>query len=143
MARMDRGILTFPFKEDGDLLRDTLYAMGGWEAIHIFRTLLFTPPNTDYNTHVAKFTEYFRAKRNKIHERCIFQDRIQTTSESVEEFVRELQTLALHCGYTNTTEMVRDRFMGINDPLVKQKLQLMAADLSLGKAETATNGKKR
>ena len=53
----------------------------------------------------------------------------------MEGFVRELQTLALHCDYTNTTDMVRDRFvMGINDPLVKQKLQLMAADLSLDKA---------
>ena len=53
----------------------------------------------------------------------------------MEEFVRELQTLALHCDYTNTSEMVRDRFvMGIHDPLVKQKLQLMAADLSLDKA---------
>ena len=114
-----------------------LYAMGGWEANRIFRTLLFTPPDTDtdYNTLVAKFTEYFIP--NIIHERCIFQERVQTTSESVEEFVRELQTLALHCDYTNTTEMVRDRLvMGMNDPLVKQKLQLMAADLSLDKAVT-------
>ena len=118
--------------------RDSLlYAMGGREANRIFRTLLFTPPDTDtdYNTLVAKFTEYFIPKRNIIHKRCIFQERVQTTSESVEEFVRELQTLALHCDYTNTTEMVRDRFvMGVNDPLVKQKLQLMAADLSLDKA---------
>ena len=83
------------------------------------------------------FTEYFIPKLNIIHERCIFQEMVQTTSESVEEFVRELQTLALHCDYTSTTEMVRDRFvMGINDPLVKQKLQLMAADLSLDKAVT-------
>ena len=122
--------------------RDSLlYAMGGREDNRIFRTLLFTPPDidTDYNTLVAKFTEYFIPKRNIIHEHCIFQERVQTTSESVEEFVKELQTLALHCDYTNTTEMVRDRFvMGINDPLVKQKLQLMAADLSLDKAVTIT-----
>ena len=51
--------------------------------------------------------------------------------------MRDLHTLALHCDYTNTTEMVRDRFvMGIGDPLGKQKLQLMAADLSLDKAVT-------
>ena len=99
--------------------------------------LLFTPPDTDtnYNTLVSKLTEYFIPKRNIIHKRCLFQERVQTTSESVEEFVRDLQTLALHCDYTNTTEMVRDRFdMGINDPLVKQKLQFMAADLSINKA---------
>ena len=51
--------------------------------------------------------------------------------------MRDLNTLALHCDYTNTTDMVRDRFvMGIGDPLVKQKLQLMTADLSLDKAVT-------
>ena len=127
-------------KEDGDVQRDSLlYAMGGREANRIFRTLVFTPPDTDtdYNTLVHKLTQYFIPKRNIIHERCIFQERVQTTSESVEEFVRDLNTLALHCDYTNTTEMVRDRFvMGIGDPLVKQKLQLMAADLSLDKAVT-------
>ena len=51
--------------------------------------------------------------------------------------MRDLNTLALHCDYTNTTEMVRDRFvMGIGDSSVKQKLQLMAADSSLDKAVT-------
>ena len=127
-------------KEDSDVQRDSLlYAMRGREANRIFRTLLFTPSDTDtdYNTLVAKFTEYFMPKRNIIHERCNFQERVQTTSQSVEEFARELQTLALRYDYTNTTEMVRDRFvMGINDPLVKQKLQLMGADLSLDKAVT-------
>ena len=127
-------------KEDGDVQRDSLlYAMGGREAYRIFRTLLFTPPDTDtdYNTLVNNLTDYFIPKRNIIHERCIFQERVQTTSESVEEFVRDLNTLALHCDYTNTTDMVRDRFvMGIGDPLVKQKLQLMTADLSLDKAVT-------
>ena len=122
-------------KEDGDVQRDSLlYDMGGREANRTFGTLLFTPPDpdTDY-----KLTEYFIPKRNLIHERCIFQERVQTTSESVEEFVRDLNTLALHFDYTNTTGMVRDRFvMGIGDPLVKQKLQLMAADLSLDKAAT-------
>ena len=53
----------------------------------------------------------FIPKRNIINERCIFQDRVENASESVEEFVRELQTLTLHCDCTNTTEMVQDRFV--------------------------------
>ena len=126
-------------KEDGDVQRDSLlYAMGGREANRIFRTLSFTPPecDTDYNTLVSKLTLYFIPKRNIIHERCIFQERVQRASESVEEFVRDIQSLALHCDYSNTTEMVRDRFvMGIHDPSVKQKLQLIS-DLSLDKAVT-------
>ena len=59
----------------------------GREANRISRTLLFTPPDagTDYNTLVDKLIEYVIPKRNIIHERCIFQERVQTTSESVEE----------------------------------------------------------
>ena len=124
-------------KEDGDVQRDSLlYSMGGREANRIFRTLTFVSPekDTEYDTLVSKLTEYFIPKRNIIHERCVFQDRVQTASETVEEFLRDLQALAQHCAYSDTNEMIRDRFvMGINDPSVKQKLQLVT-ELSLDKA---------
>ena len=99
--------------------------MGGREANRIFRTLTFVSPevDTDYASLVSKLTYYFIPKRNIIHERCIFQDRTQNSSETVEEFVRDLQTRAIHCEYTDANEMIRDRFvMGIKDPSVKQKL---------------------
>ena len=75
-------------KENGEVQRDALlYAMGGREAKRFFRTLTFVLPevDTDYATLVSKLTDYFIPKRNIIHERCIFHDRTQNSSETVEE----------------------------------------------------------
>ena len=82
---------------------------------------------TEYKTLVSKLTEYFIPQRNVIHERYVFQSRQQLGNESVEEFARELQTLAVHCEYKEqTNEMTRDRFVtGVRDQAVKQKLQLI------------------
>ena len=118
-------IATKLHKEEGDVQRDSLlYAMGGQQANRIFRTLTFVAPEVDtkYETLVSKLTEYFIPQRNVIHERCVFQSRQQLASESVEEFARELQTLAVHCEYKEeTNEMVRDRFvMGVRNQAVKQ-----------------------
>ena len=100
--------------------RDSLlYAMGGQQANKIVRTLTFVAPEVDtkYETLVSKLTEYFIPQRNVIHKRCVFQSRQQLANESVEEFVRELKTIAVHCEYKEqTNEMVRDRFvMGVRD----------------------------
>ena len=83
-------------KEDGEVQRDALlYAMGGREANRIFRTLTIVSPEVDtyYATLVSKLTDYFIPKRNIIHERCIFHNRTQNSSETAEEFVRDLQAL--------------------------------------------------
>ena len=100
--------------------RDSLlYAMGGQQAKIIFGTLTFVAPEVDTKneTLVSKLTEYFIPQRNVIHEQCVFQSQQQLANESVEEFARELQTLAVHCEYKEQTdEMVRDRFvMGVKD----------------------------
>ena len=114
-----------------------LYTMVGQQANIIFRTLTFVAPEVHikYETLVSKLTKYFIPQRNVIHERCVFQSRQHPANESVEEFARELQTLAVHCEYKEqTNEMVRGRFaMGVRDQAVKQKLQLIT-DLNLDKA---------
>ena len=54
---------------------------------------------------------FFIPHRNVIHERCAFQSRQQLANESVEEFARKLQTLAVHCEYkeqTNAYEVERE-----------------------------------
>ena len=111
--------------------------MGGQQANRIFRTLTFVAAEVDtkYETLVSKLTEYFIPQRNVIHERL--QSRHQLANESVDEFARELQTIAVHCEYKEqTNEMVRARLvMGMRDQAVKQKLQLIT-DLSLDKAMT-------
>ncbi len=124
-------------KEDGEVQRDTLiYVMGGKEANKIFKTLKFgeNDKDTDYDTLVKKFDEYFVPKKNIIHERSLFQERAQRPGETVEEFVRDLQTLITNCEYDHADDMVRDRFVvGLLDTSVKQKLQLVD-NLTLGKA---------
>ena len=99
-------IATKLHKEEGDVRRDSLvYAMGGRQANKIFRTLTFVAPEVyiKYETLESKLTEYFIPQRNVIHERCVFQSRQQLANESVEEFARELQTLAVHCEYKEQT----------------------------------------
>ena len=45
----------------------------------------------------------------------------------MEEFVRELQSLSLHCEYVDTDDQVHDRFVvGLRHKVVKQKLQLIS-----------------
>ena len=75
------------------------YTMGGQQANIIFRTLTFVAPEVDneYEALVSKLMRYLIPKRNVIHGRCVFQSRQQLANESVEEFVRELQTLTVHC----------------------------------------------
>ncbi|XP_014676826.1 PREDICTED: uncharacterized protein K02A2.6-like [Priapulus caudatus] len=139
-------------KEDGEVQRDSLiYCMGGKQANKIFKTLKFVshdvpdPENpsatireeekdTDYDTVVKKFTQYFIPKRNIIHERSLFQERVQSREETVEEFLRDLQAMVENCEYKDPEDQVRDRFVvGLLDRGVKQNLQLMP-DLTLDKA---------
>jgi hypothetical protein len=83
--------------------------------------------NEDYDTVVRKHTEYFIPKRNIIHERLVFQERAQKQEETVEEFLRDLQSLVKTCEYRDEEDQVRDRFVvGLRDSHIKQKLQLKA-----------------
>ena len=94
-----------------------------------------------FETVVQKFTGYFVPKKNIRHERFIFQKRVQQQvpkgseetyrKETVEEFLRALQTLVKTCDYKDAEEMVLDRFvLGLLDTKVSSKLQLKG-DLTL------------
>lgn len=141
-------------QEDGDVqVASLLYSMGGRQASKIFKSLRFVTrevpdpadaartiqvqeSDTDYDTVVQKFIDYFIPKRNVIHERMMFQERSQKSGETVEEFLRDLQNLVRTCDYRDTEDQVRDRFVvGLTDRAIKQKLQL-TADLTLDKAVT-------
>ena len=92
--------------------------------------------DTMFDVLVQKFTDYYIPRRNLIHDRSIFNQRVQMDGETVEEFVRELQSLVKYCHYSDTDDQIRDRLViGLRDSRVKEKLQLVS-DLSLDKAIT-------
>ena len=140
-------------KEDGEIQRDQLlYCMGTEKAEQVMATFKWgkiripTPggeegqttevdeDDTMFDVLVQKFTEYYIPRRNIIHERSIFNQRVQGSEETVEEFVRDLQNLVKYCKYLDPEDQVRDRFViGLRDSKLKEKLQLMH-DLELQKA---------
>ena len=95
------------------------------------KTIQFQEKDTDYDTLVQKFTDYFIPRRNLIYERSIFKERKQHEGETVEEYVRELQNLVKDCDYVDPEDQVRDCFViGIENKEVSRKLQLVP-DLTL------------
>ena len=62
--------------------------------------------DSDFDTLIRKFDEYFLAKRNIIHERTKFHERHQKEGETVERFYRTLRSLINHCQYRGVEEQL-------------------------------------
>ena len=117
-------------KDDGEVQVSCLiYAMGN-EAENIYKSFTFTEDENrnDFTTVVAKFDEYFFPRRNIIHERACFHQRVQRPGERAECFIRALYDLSEHCEFgASREENIRDRIVvGIRDRELSRKLQLMA-----------------
>ncbi len=74
----------------------------------------------------------FFLRRNVIHERAVFHQRVQRPGEQAETFIRALYDLSEHCEFgTSRDENIQDRIVvGIRDKEQSRKLQLMS-DLAL------------
>lgn len=121
-------------KEDGAVQVSCLiYSMGN-ESENIFRSFVFTTAaqQDDFDAVLGKYDEYFVPRRNVIHERACFHQRVQRPGEKAETFIRALYDLSEHCEFgASREENIRDRIVvGVLDKDVSRKLQL-TKDLTL------------
>ena len=121
-------------KEDGAVqVSSLIYAMGS-ESENIYRSFAFDEEGqrNDFDRVLTKFDEYFVPRRNVIHERACFHQRVQRPGEKAETFIRALYELSEHCDFgASRDENIRDRIVvGILDKHVSRRLQLMK-DLTL------------
>lgn len=122
--------------EDGEIQVSTLLYVMGSQSETVFKSLvLSTAESKVLQTVLDKLDTYFMPQKNVIHERAIFNQRIQKPDEGVEAFIRSLYDLSAHCEFgTNQNEHIRDRLVvGLSDKQVSRDLQ-MVADLSLDDA---------
>ena len=127
-------------KESGEVqVSSLIYAMGS-EAENIFKSFNFADGADEkkFDVVLKKYDEYFYPKRNVIHERACFHQRVQRPGEKAEMFIRALYEMSEHCEFgVNRDEHIRDRIVvGIVDKELSRKLQLMA-ELTL--AQTVQN----
>ncbi|KAI4877550.1 hypothetical protein NFI96_031461, partial [Prochilodus magdalenae] len=121
-------------KEDGAVqVSSLIYALGS-ESENIYRSFAFDEEGqrNDFERVLTKFDEYFVPRRNVIHERACFHQRVQRPGEEAETFIRALYELSEHCDFgASRDENIRDRIVvGILDKHVSRRLQLMK-DLTL------------
>lgn len=83
----------------------------------------------------TKFQAYCNPKQNVTMERNKFFSRLQAQSESIDQYVTELRTIARNCGFdTRMDEFLRDQLvLGTNSDRVKERL-LREDDLTLDRA---------
>nr|XP_023665577.1 uncharacterized protein K02A2.6-like [Paramormyrops kingsleyae] len=118
-------------KEDKEVQVSTLIYAMGIEAENIFKSFTFAEGENaeDYETVLGKFEEYFMPKRNVIHERACFHQRVQNPGENAECYIRALYELSEYCEFgVSRNEHIRDRLVvGIRDKDLSRRMQLMTA----------------
>ena len=87
--------------------RAVLLHLAGPEVQTVFETLSGT--GDDYDTALAKLTEYFEPKKNIPFERHVFRQAVQGPNENIDSYVTRLRSLAKSCEYGNVDEMIRDQ----------------------------------
>ena len=123
-------------KETGEIQVSTLlYAMGP-ESETIFPSFdLSDSEQKNHKVILSHFDKHFVPTVNEIHERGKFFLRDQLSDETIEQYIREIYSLAENCNFkTFKEEFIRDRLvLGMRDKVTSKQLQ-MTPDLSLQKA---------
>ena len=87
------------------------------------------------NRGIKAFKAYCQSQKNLTYERHKFFTRNQTKSESIDQYVTELRTLASTCEFKDLKDgLIRDRIVGGKQIAALWERLLRIADLSLGKA---------
>ena len=105
----------------------TLIYLMGEEAEQLLLSLQLTDTELqNFDTVIAKITQFYTPKVNIIYERAKFNSRIQQEGESIDTFVADLHHLAKSCKFGSLQdELVRDRIViGILDKKLSEQLQL-------------------
>ena len=122
-----------------------LYSMGDEADNILWSTNITNDERKGYNAVLEKFHQFFKVRKNVIFERAKFNRRCQGDTESAEQFITSLYSLAKDCAYGDLKDqMIMDRIVvGIRDRALSEKLQ-MDPDLTLEKAKTQarTTGKR-
>ncbi|KAL1262289.1 hypothetical protein QQF64_007554 [Cirrhinus molitorella] len=115
----------------------TLLHVIGDEALEIYNTFDFieTEDKDNVKEIIKKFDDYFEPQKNVTFERHIFNSRVQTLGESIDQFVTDLKTKAKSCEYGQLCDsLIKDRIViGIRDDDLRARL-LRETDLDLHKA---------
>ena len=119
----------------------------GEKGREVHKTLAFATPEVETATDGTRtwkrtteqlttaFRDYCSPKKNITYERHKFNTRNQEETESIDQYVTELRTLASTCEFENLKEgLIRDRVVcGIRNQALKERL-LRECDLTLKKA---------
>ena len=122
---------------DKDAIKiSTLIYTTGSKAEEIFSSFNLSAESVGkFDLVCQKFNSYFEPKKNVIFKRALFNQRVQEESESVDNFVTSLYSLAADCEYGNLhNDLIRDRIVvGIRNPQLSERMQL-DSKLTLGSA---------
>ena len=123
-------------EEDERQVSTLLYCLGEEADDVLTSTNITQESQKKFADVIQKFDEFFKVRKNVIFERARFNQRSQGESETAEQFITSLYSLAADCEFGVLKEqLIRDRIVvGIRDSSLSAKLQ-MDSELTLEKAK--------
>ena len=88
-----------------------LLHIAGLEVQDIYYTLVGDNENKTYDETVTILNDYFTPKQNVPFERHLFRQIVQTSEETMDQFVCRLRIRASTCEYENDDEAIRDQII--------------------------------
>ena len=108
----------------------------GEKGLNIYSTwTMSADERKKLENYYKKFEEYVTSRRNVIYNRYKFHSRVQSESETFDQFSTDLKMMVKDCKYAESDNMVRDRIViGIRSHKIREKLINVGSELTLVKA---------